>query len=75
MTYQDIVAEMQRLTIHERLSLIEELSRSVQAELAVSRRDMQSLERLHGILKTDGPPPADEEIKDIIANSLIEKHS
>ena len=32
-------------------------------------------ERLHGILKFDGDPPNDEEVKDMIADYLIRKYS
>ncbi len=74
MTYQEIVAEIGHLSITERLSLIEQLTRSVQAELAPPRRG-SSLERLQGILKTAGPTPSDEEVRNIITDYLIEKHS
>jgi hypothetical protein len=74
MTYQEIVAEIGHLSIEERLRLIEQLARSVQADLAPSRRG-SSLERLQGILKTDGPPPTDEDVREMITDYLIEKHS
>ena len=32
-------------------------------------------QRLYGILKFDGDPPTDEELKDIYADSLMEKYS
>jgi len=74
MTYQEMVAEIGQLTVEERLLLIEQLTRSVQADLVPPRR-RSSLERLQGILKTDGPPPTDDEVRDMIADYLIEKHS
>ena len=74
MLFHEIVANIDRLTVQERLSLIEKLTRSVQAELATAKRS-SALERLHGILKTDGPPPTDDEVWDMLVDSLIEKHS
>ena len=32
-------------------------------------------ERLRGIIKFDGPPPTDEEVKDMYADYLLEKYS
>ena len=88
MTYQEMVAEISRLTIQERLSLIEALTRSVQAELApctpvtpalerlrsTLKTEGSSLSRVRGIAKPDGPPPTDEEIRNMRADYLIEKY-
>jgi len=38
-------------------------------------RRMSAVRRLRGALKFDGPPPSDEEVKEIIADYLTEKYS
>lgn len=41
-----------------------------------SQRERSSLsQRLYGVLKFDGDPPNDEEVKDLIADYLIRKYS
>lgn len=89
MTFQEMVAEIRQLTIQERLSLIEALTRSVQAELDVDTPAMPTLEPLRGVLnpegsslvrvrgmaKPDGPTPTDQEIRDMRDQYLIEKYT
>lgn len=38
-------------------------------------RRVSAVQRLRGILKTEGPPPSDEEVKDMYTDYLIEKYS
>jgi hypothetical protein len=50
-------------------------SASVQSRLAAAGRIRSLSRQLYGALKFDGPAPIDEELKDIIAAHLLEKHS
>jgi len=93
MTQQQFVEEIKRLSVAERIALIEAITRSVREDLELQDKDAQvntsksdqtvrqegsgvSLsQRLYGILKFDGDPPTDEELKDHYADYLLEKHS
>lgn len=95
MTQQQFIEEIRRLSVEERIALIEAISRSLreelqppqesapiapseddQAEMQVSRESKITIsQRLYGILKFDGDPPTDEEVKDEYANYLMEKYS
>lgn len=47
-----------------------------EAKRQISREDKMAIsQRLYGILKFDGDPPTDEEVKDEYANYLMEKYS
>jgi hypothetical protein len=49
-------------------------AREAQAQ-AAGRDDVPLSQRLRGVIKFDGDPPSDEEVKDIIADYLLEKYS
>lgn len=95
MTQQQFIQEIKRLSIAERIALIEAISRDLREELT-SRADNVSAvpptteqagpqhaeqgkaslsQRLRGIVKFDGPPPTDEELKDAYTDYLVEKYS
>ena len=95
MTQQQFVEEIKRLSVVERIGLIEAIMRSVREDLELHGKDgavnspefdqtsTQSSgesratlsQRLYGILKFDGDPPSDEELKDHYADYLMEKYS
>ena len=95
MTQQQFIEEIKRLSIEERVVLIEVISRSLREDLETTGGDAATLERephksevksetelklaavhrLRGIIKFDGVPPTDEEVKDIYTDYLIEKYS
>ena len=64
MTYQEIIAEIPRLSMQERLLLLEALSRSLRADMSAPTRSPGSAERLAGIIKIDGPAPTDQQIRE-----------
>lgn len=72
MTYAEIVAEIPRLTREERLELLEAIARSLRETRA--RPDEERID-LDGILRTDGPPPTDEELKEDYSRYLERKYS
>jgi hypothetical protein len=86
MTHEELIQEIQQLPRDERKALGEEILRSVQEEhfandsgpreREVSREErMAAFHRLRGMLKTEGPPPTDEELKDDYIKYLAEKYS
>ncbi len=86
MTQQQFIEEIKRLSVAERAALLEIISRSLREDLeanaeasaagAGERADkLSAVRRLRGALKFDGPPPSDEEAKEIIADYLAEKYS
>jgi hypothetical protein len=77
MTVQDIMPEMVRLPLRERMLLLEALLRSVREEFSawVKPQKVIPFERLRGILKSDSQPPADEAWQDDYADYLIRKYA
>ena len=64
MTYEQVVVEVMRLPVEERLRLLEVIAVSLQAEqTAVLPRGVPA-SRVEGILKPDGPMPTDDELQD-----------
>lgn len=74
MTYQEMLAEIPHLSVHERLALLEALTRSLREELEPPMRTGSLAKWLRGIAKTDVPPLTDEEIKEDYINYLAEKY-
>jgi len=95
MTQQQFVEEIKRLSVAERIALIEAITRSLREDLEANggnaansvgenpetnvqierERKISAVQRLRGIIKFDGEPPTDEEVKDICADYLMEKYS
>ena len=95
MTQQQFIEEIKRLSVAERIALIETISRSLREELEITNGDaatsgeenpeanvqnetelkLAAVQRLRGIIKFDGDPPTDEELKDIYTDYVIEKYS
>jgi hypothetical protein len=86
--YEEIVERLPRLTVEEQVELLETISRTLRARMignrvyGSARTDASeitttegSAERLLGIIKTDGPPPNDEEVDQIRYEYLIKKYS
>jgi hypothetical protein len=87
MTHEELIQEINQLPRDERKALGEAILLSIQDEqLAsdsgagkqseVSREEkLAAFHRLRGMLKTYGPPPTDEELKDDYIKYLAEKYS
>ena len=75
MTYEQLFAEARRLPVSERLRLLEAIARSLRDEGEVRPLRGVPASKLEGLLKTDGPPPTDEELREDYVNYLIEKYS
>ena len=73
--YEQVVVEVMRLPVEERLRLLEVIAVSLQAEqTAVLPRGVPA-SRVEGILKPDGPMPTDGELQDDYTRYLIGKYT
>jgi hypothetical protein len=75
MTQEQLINEIRRLPLERRVELLELISRSVREEMRPRGERESLVERLRGIIKFDGEPPSDEELKDMRADYLLEKYS
>ena len=87
MTHEELIQEINQLPRDKRKALGEAILRSVQQEQPVSDSELReqgevsredklaAFHRLRGMLKVEGPPPTDEELKDDYINYLTEKYS
>ena len=75
MTHQQLLSEIGRLPLAERVELLEAITRSVREELQTRAPRRGSVMDLRGIAKPDGPPPSDEELKEDYIRYLAEKYS
>lgn len=87
MTHEELIQEINQLPRDKRKALGEAILRSVQKEQLgsdpvlreqgeVSRAEKKAaFHRLRGMLKTEGPSPTDEELKDDYIKYLEEKYS
>ena len=89
MTHEELITEIVQLPLHRRRAVLEAIARSVEAELQSTQNAqapesahqpsiderMSVVNKLYGILKFEGEPPTDEELKDEYANYLLEKYS
>ena len=86
MTQEEIIQEINQLPRDERKALGEAILRSVRegvaidsgfrAQSEVSREEkLAAFHRLRGMLRTEGPSPTDEELKDDYIKYLAEKYS
>lgn len=69
----DLVQQIRDLPREDRLELLRELVKSLEAEEPLVSRS-SSLARVRGMLKTDAPPPTDEQIRENYVRYLIEKY-
>jgi len=75
MTYQELVKTIQTLPLAERLSLLEVLTLSLQADFPEKGVRKASLVDVRGMLKGEGLAPTDEEIENGYTDYLIEKYA
>lgn len=72
----DTESSIRRESVAEQLHGIAKPEFGTRDESQDSQRSRLSLsQRLYGVLKFDGDPPNDEEVKDMIADYLIRKYS
>lgn len=78
MTVQDIISEIPRLTLAERVSVLEIITRSLKAEVQASSSQGYrgaSVAEVLGIIKfPDGHIPNDDEVDELRFQALQEKY-
>jgi hypothetical protein len=74
-SWQELRKEAVKLSVSDRLALVEAIVRSLSNELRPRQPIPEGvLERLRGSLKTDDPAPTDEEIEAMLEQRLEEKY-
>ncbi|HEY9849361.1 MAG TPA: hypothetical protein V6D28_07875 [Leptolyngbyaceae cyanobacterium] len=75
MNLQQLKNEAYKLSVSDRLTLIESISRTLSSELRAPKQLPEGvLEKLKGCLKTDAPPPTDEEVEAMLQQRREEKY-
>lgn len=75
MSWEELRKEAYQLSVSDRLALVEAIVRSLSDELRPRLPVSKGIvERLAGSLKTDSPPPTDEEIEAMREERLREKY-
>lgn len=82
MRQEDLLEEINYLPLRQRVEIAVEVLESVRneeqgAEAGAhnTQEKLAAFERLRGLLKFEGGPPTDEEVKDMITDYLVEKYS
>ncbi|HSP64134.1 MAG TPA: hypothetical protein VLQ90_14190 [Pyrinomonadaceae bacterium] len=91
MTREEIVKEARQLPVAERKAAVEEIASSIREEIEANgsatpgeshakaesslEERLAAFHRLQGMLKTDAPPPTDEELKEDYTDYLAGKYS
>jgi hypothetical protein len=75
MSYQDMLLEIPKLSVQERIDLMKALARSIYETPIDPAQAEATVHRLFGILRRDGPPPTDEEVDQMRYDYLMEKYS
>ena len=69
----DLAQQIRDSAREDRLALLRELILSLELEEPMFSRS-SSLARVRGLLKTDAPPPTDDQIRESYVQYLIEKY-
>lgn len=75
MTYQELVETIKTLPLDQRLSLLEVLTHSLQADMSPTAPRHSTLARARGLLRTDEPTPSDQDLEETYTDYLIDKYA
>jgi len=82
MSLQDLADQASRLSVSDRLALMDRIVKSLQSELGQTPggsmgEDHRSalINQMRGFLRTDHPAPTDEEVEAMLEERRIEKYS
>jgi hypothetical protein len=72
----EVLDRVEGWPLEDRLSLAQRILGSIACDLPIepSRRTSGTLADLVGLLKTDGPPPTDEEIKQMLHDERMRRY-
>ncbi|HEY9873438.1 MAG TPA: hypothetical protein V6D12_08365 [Candidatus Obscuribacterales bacterium] len=74
MSLQELKNQAYKLSVSDRLELINAIVQSLQHELRPRPDRKAAIERMRGLAKTDAPPPNDSQVEAILEERLVEKH-
>jgi len=75
MTTEELLVEIKRLSVDERLEILEILSRDVREALRMSQAQGVPVERVRGLLRTNAPLPGRDDLKNDYVDYLETKYS
>jgi hypothetical protein len=75
MTVKDLMLEIRRLSPEEQFMLLESITRTMWDMWRMPQRSDSSLNRVRGILKTEGKIPTDAELNNLRTQHLTEKYA
>jgi hypothetical protein len=76
LNYNELLNEINRLSLEERLSLLEALSHSLREEFSKNTGQKASPStKVRGIARPEGSAPTDEEIKEDYTDYLLKKYN
>jgi len=74
MSLQDVKAQVFKLSVSDRLSLVSAIIESLQEIPSFTPERSRAISHMRGLLKTDQPAPTDQEIAEILAERRVEKY-
>ena len=74
MNVQELKNEAYKLSVSDRLILANSIIQSLQDDLRPRPNRQGAVERMIGLLKTDGPPPNDAEVEAMLEERSVEKY-
>jgi hypothetical protein len=74
MTHEELLKEIKRLPVEERIAVLDTISRSVQEETQSQGDRVSVADQLYRIARPDGPLSSDEELKEDYIRYLTEKY-
>ncbi|MDF5722330.1 MAG: hypothetical protein PUP91_17945 [Rhizonema sp. PD37] len=74
MSLQELKKEVFKLSVSDRLELLQAIISSVESELKPRPNRKVAIERMRGLAKTDAPPPNDAEVEAMLEERLVEKY-
>ncbi len=77
---QELLEEINRLPLKERVEIAAAIFESIRSEESKTEAEVHGTpeklsERLRGVLTFEGGSPTDDEVKDMITDYLVEKYS
>lgn len=74
MNYESISTIVRSWPVSSRLTLVQDVLQSIEAEIEEKPTPKKTLHLALGLLKTDAPPPTDEEVAQWLDEHRIEKY-
>lgn len=74
MGLQELKEQVYKLSVDDRLALINLIVESLQDHPPLKGDRSSAIKRMRGLLKTDSPPPTDQEVEAMLDQRRVEKY-